>query len=118
MHELSFAEQVVDCVERETKKYPGHKVVRVKLRVGEFLAIEPSSLRFCLEGISAGTAVEGAEFQIQGAGPEVACAHCGCLPLPSHWDGRCPMCGREAELRPGTELIVEEIELDDQTGSC
>jgi Zn finger protein HypA/HybF involved in hydrogenase expression len=88
MHEMSFAEQVLEVVAREAEAaVPGAKVARVKLRAGTLLALEPASLQFALEAISADTSLEGARFEYE------------------ETDGL------------GPELVVEEIELHEQDDS-
>lgn len=116
MHELAFAEQVLEEVQREAHKYPGSKVVRVKLRAGELLALEPSSLRFCLEAVSAGTVMECARIDICESGPEISCPSCGIAPASASLGATCPRCGQEGRLELPTHLIIEEIELDDEDG--
>ncbi len=64
MHEMSFAEEVLDVVLREASAYPDARIGRVRVRVGALLAIEPASLRFSLEAISLDTPAEGAELEI------------------------------------------------------
>ncbi len=94
MHELSFAQQILETILRETAGFAGARVTRIKLRTDEFLALEPASLRFCLESISQDTIMGGAEIEIE----EVA--------APA---------GSERPLF-GAGLIIEEIELDEQDG--
>lgn len=64
MHEMSFAEQVLDVVLREAAAYPDARIGRVRVRVGALLAVDPGSLRFSLEAISLDTPAEGAELEI------------------------------------------------------
>jgi len=92
MHELSFAQQILETIQRETTGYEGARVTRVKLRADEFLALEPASLRFCLESISQDTIMDGAEIEIEEVQPP------------------------PGEQRPffGAGLVIEEIELDEQ----
>jgi Zn finger protein HypA/HybF involved in hydrogenase expression len=42
---------VLEAVRKELKGYPGERASRVGLRIGEFAAVDPESLRFCLEVI-------------------------------------------------------------------
>lgn len=65
MHELSFAEQILDTVQREAAAYPDTRIIRIRLRAGELLGIEPASLEFCLKAISAGTVANTAEIEIE-----------------------------------------------------
>ena len=52
MHEMGIASSVIDTVRKEVQRYPGRRVVRVGLRVGEFAGVDTESLRFCFEVIS------------------------------------------------------------------
>ena len=70
MHELSFAQQILESVIREAGNHPNSKVVRIKMRAADALALDPSSLRFCLEAISMGTVAEGAAIEIDETGAE------------------------------------------------
>lgn len=83
MHEMSFAEQIIDVVEREAQAYPGGRVTRIKLRAGEALALEPASLRFAIEALSVDTPMAGAQVELY------------------------------EDAQGGMEVYVEEIELDD-----
>jgi hydrogenase nickel incorporation protein HypA/HybF len=88
MHEMAFAEQVLTHVLHEAAAYPDMRVSRVVLRAGEPLAIEPASLRFCLEAIAAGTPMDRAAIEYTETG----------------------------DLGP--ELVIQEIELDEQDGEA
>lgn len=85
MHELSFAQQILESVVLEAENYPQSKVVRIKIRAADALALDPASLRFCLEAIAMGTVAEGAAIEIVETGVE-------------------------------TDLIIEEIELNEYNG--
>ena len=117
MHEMGFAEQVVESVVREAAAYPGTKVIRVGMRAGKMLALEPDSLRFCIEAISTGTVMEGAEIDLVEATLELDCPECGHVEPGTPLDWTCPRCGRAAEPVLGAELVIEEIELDDEEDS-
>lgn len=114
MHEFSFAEQIYERVLSEVDKHPGYRVSRIKLRATEALALEPASLRFCLEAITVGTAMEGAELDMDETGPEIECPNCGRVTVGSLLDPVCPVCGSLGSLSQSTELIIEEIELSEQ----
>lgn len=113
MHEMSFAEQILENVLAEAKSYPGARVTRVKLRADELLALEPASLRFCLEAISVDTPMEGAKIEMREIKPQLRCPVCGPVDVESLGDPVCPQCGQFAELPAGMELVIEEIELDE-----
>ena len=69
-------------------------MTRVKLKADEYLALEPASLRFCLESISQDTIMDGAEIEIEEVQPPP--------------DAERPLFG--------AGLVIEEIELDEQDG--
>ena len=52
MHEMGIASSVLEAVEKEMERYPGRRVVKVGLRIGEFAGVDTESLRFCFEVIS------------------------------------------------------------------
>ncbi len=114
MHELSFAAQILETVQREVAGYPGCRVRRIKLRAGEMLALEPASLRFCLEGIAEGTVMEGAQVDFEEIPAEMNCPVCGKVRMRSPVDRLCPQCGEIGKPLGNTELILEEIDLDEQ----
>ncbi len=114
MHEMSFAVQIFENVAREAGRYPGSRVVKIKLRAGEALAIEPASLRFCIEAISADTPLEGADVEVVEEPMCVECPRCGRVPVASLRNPVCPECGSPARLARDVALTIEEIELDDE----
>ncbi|MEW6238596.1 MAG: hydrogenase maturation nickel metallochaperone HypA [Candidatus Omnitrophota bacterium] len=116
MHELGFAEQILNCVEEEARRHGARKALRVKLRMGKYSGLEKASLFFCLEAISAGTLMEGAEIEIEETAAEWFCANCGRYSSDGYAEPICPACGGKAVLTEGMELYVKEIELDDDEG--
>jgi len=116
MHELSFAQQILESVVREAEEYPGHKVIRIKMRAADALALEPASLRFCLEAIAVGTVAEGAAIEFEETSPEIECPRCGRGPAESRFDAICPQCGAAAVIVASTDLVIEEIELNEHDG--
>ena len=114
MHELSFATQIVESIQRETSAYPDCRITRIKLRAGTALALDPASLRFSIEAISAGTSLEGARVEMEETGPEIDCPACGRVSLQTPAASVCPACGQPGELVLDSGLTIEEIELDDE----
>jgi len=51
MREMGVANSVIQAVRRELRFYPGERASRVSLRIGEFVAVDPESLRSCFEQI-------------------------------------------------------------------
>ena len=111
---MSFATQILSCVERAAEAYPGVTVVRVRVAVGAFLAVNEASLAFCLTAIAAGTVMSGAKLEIKTVQPQLQCTKCGAFALNSAQAVVCPKCGNPAALSRHAELVVEEIEIDEQ----
>jgi hydrogenase nickel incorporation protein HypA/HybF len=119
MHELSIVESVVDAVTETAARYPGAKVMSVKLRVGALASVVKESLEFCWELATVGTPLAGASLVVNAVPIVVHCAACG---RDSEIDGvqsfRCPNCGElSAELRHGRELEIESIEIEEPEAS-
>ncbi|RJP25006.1 MAG: hydrogenase maturation nickel metallochaperone HypA [Candidatus Omnitrophota bacterium] len=113
MHELAFAEEIFHCVEREARRHNAVKIRRVRLQVGQYSGVDPASLSFCLEAISAGTIMDGAAIEMMESRPEWICSTCGGFPGDSEALSACPNCGGALEYSAATDLRVQEIELDD-----
>lgn len=64
MHELSIAKNLLDILKEQADIHNIKKAAKVKLKVGQFTAVEPSSLRFCFQILSEKTVFEGAVLEI------------------------------------------------------
>jgi len=113
MHELSFAEQILENVERIAREHAAGKVIRIRLSIGEMLGLNKESLTFCLGAVTAGTILAGARIEFEEKRAEVDCPRCGRLPVDPVGVPMCPLCGQRGRFTSGTELIIEEIELDE-----
>ncbi len=51
MHEMGIACSILEAVHREGQFYPGQRVSKVGVRIGEFAGVDAESLRFCFEAI-------------------------------------------------------------------
>lgn len=115
MHELSIASSVVDAVTESLAKYPGAKVLEVRLRVGALAAVVEDSLQFCWGIATEGTELAGARLVVTAVPVTVHCAACGAEgELASLQDFRCPRCGEPAsDVRGGRELEIEAVEIEE-----
>lgn len=87
MHEMGVASSVLEAVAREMRQHPYERVMRVGLRIGEFVAVDPDSLRFCFDAIVKSSNLEPFSLEIE-------------------W------C-KAGEGRRGDELEIAWLELDD-----
>ena len=65
MHEMGIADSVLEAVHQELHRYPGHRAVKVGLRIGEFAGVDVESLRFCFDALVKGSALEPLELEIE-----------------------------------------------------
>lgn len=108
MHELSIAESVVDAVLERTGN---RHVSTVRLQVGRLSGVVPDALTFCFELATAGTALEGADLQIESPTGRAHCRDC-------HQDFAlddlillCECGSADVEVTAGRELQVMSVEV-------
>lgn len=65
MHEMGIAGSVLEAVEKETRRYPGHRAAKVGLRIGRFAGVDGESLRFCFEALVKDSDFEPLELAIE-----------------------------------------------------
>lgn len=64
MHEMGVANSILEAVHKELHSYPGHRVAKVGVRIGELAGVDPGSLQFCFEALVKGTDLEPLELEI------------------------------------------------------
>jgi hydrogenase nickel incorporation protein HypA/HybF len=112
MHELSIADAVRAIVERNAR---GRRVVRVELRVGHLRQVVPSSLAFSWELVTEGTALDGAELEIEYVPATALCRACADESELEAFPARCGACGSlDVEVSGGDELLVDALELEEE----
>ena len=111
MHELAIAESVVSIVERNAA---GRRVVSVELKVGHLRQVVPPRSTFAFELLVQGTALEGAELQIEDVPAAGICRECDAETVLPYFPLQCSSCeGLDIEVTAGEELLVESLELED-----
>jgi len=109
MHELAIAEQVVRIAEAGAG---GARVRRIVVHVGRLAAVVPDALRFCFEAAAADTTLEGARLEIVETPGRARCRRCNRkLELLDAWSS-CECGSIDLEWVAGTELKVEELEVE------
>ena len=61
MHELSYAQALLDAVLKLAEENNAKRITSIHLKIGELLLINPEQLKFCFSVISKGTIAENAE---------------------------------------------------------
>jgi hydrogenase nickel incorporation protein HypA/HybF len=64
MHELGIADSILGAVKTEAARYPGSRVLKVGLRIGEWAGVDAESLRFCFDALKKDTDLAAAELDI------------------------------------------------------
>ncbi|MBN1866015.1 hydrogenase maturation nickel metallochaperone HypA [Candidatus Sumerlaeota bacterium] len=120
MHEIYVASEILKEVQNQASRYANSRVTHVRILVGTYAAVDLSSLMFALEAISLGSPLEGAKVDIEGGASDIVCEKCGRTPTLTAQNGKakCPKCGKTAPLGPGTEIYIEEMELDGAENSA
>lgn len=111
MHEMSITQSLLDVLREHMAKDGVDRLRRVRLRVGGMTAVETDSLRFCFEVCARGTALEGAELEIEEVPLRGRCGGCGEELQMEDFLTRCPHCkGGALEMVSGWELDIVEME--------
>ena len=115
MHELSIVSSVVETVVESLEKYPGARVVEVRLRVGALASVVVDSLEFCWGIATEGTALAGSRLVVVTLPVVMHCDRCDAdVELDGVQSFRCPRCDELCgDLRQGRELDIESYEIDE-----
>ncbi|HEY1897285.1 MAG TPA: hydrogenase maturation nickel metallochaperone HypA [Terracidiphilus sp.] len=115
MHELSIVSSVVESVIDSLQKYPGARVVEVRLKVGALAAVVEDSLQFCYGIATDDTPLQGSRLVVNVLPVRVHCAACGTdSAIESLQSFRCAQCGEPAgDVRQGREMEIEAIEIEE-----
>jgi hydrogenase nickel incorporation protein HypA/HybF len=112
VHELSIAESMVRVASRHAA---GRPVLKVTVRVGHLRQVVPSALEFAFELVAEGTAVAGAELEIEEVAAGGLCRGCGADTELSAFPLTCKACGGlDVEITRGEELLVDSLELEEE----
>ena len=112
MHEMALTESMVEIALEEARKVGATRVARIVLDVGSLSAVEPEAMMFCFSAVSAGTAAEGAELEIERVEGAGWCLDCQRAVLLSERYAACPDCGGyKVEMTKGGELRIREMEV-------
>lgn len=114
MHELSIAQEILSIVKQTVDtKHLGY-VKNVKVKIGKLSNILPDSLLFCFDAIKSDTQLKNAELIINQKPVLIECSDCKKISEIEPPVFSCPNCnGINIKMTGGSELIVEEIEVND-----
>ena len=110
MHELTLAAQVLDIVEQALGDDSTAHVHTLRLSVPALAGVEVGALRFALDALAPGTALEGARIVIDEPASRARCSACAAeVPLRDRL-APCPACGSgPLRVTGGTAMQVQEL---------
>jgi len=113
MHELALAESIVQIVEREMKKYPGSKMLKVGIKLGALHEIVPEALQFGFDTMTMNTALAGGHLDIERIPIKGKCRNCGHEVVIEDYVFICPDCfSGDIEMTQGDALEITHIEIE------
>ncbi|HVC21174.1 MAG TPA: hydrogenase maturation nickel metallochaperone HypA [Vicinamibacterales bacterium] len=113
MHEIGIASSVLDAVRAERARYPGGRVCKVGVKVGELGGVDCDALRFCFDALTRDTDLDGLELEIEYCPLRHRCPACDETFAVEQFETRCPRCGRlDTEFAGGDELDLAYLEVD------
>ncbi|WP_440945454.1 hydrogenase maturation nickel metallochaperone HypA [Methanosarcina sp. T3] len=128
MHEYSIACEIFEQVIETAKAHGALEVRHIILEMGRLAHINPEQLSFCFKAIAEGSIAENAEFAVEMIPPslECECGYTGTVNETQIGENgglqselleyiaalECPICGKNARITGGRELIVKSIEIE------
>ncbi|CAA0119778.1 Hydrogenase maturation factor HybF [BD1-7 clade bacterium] len=76
MHEVSLAENLIECIEQQAQKNRFERVEKIEVEVGELSCVDPGALEFALQALAEGTVIDGASLAIGIVTGQLQCRAC------------------------------------------
>jgi hydrogenase nickel incorporation protein HypA/HybF len=128
LHELSIACEILEQVISTAKTHGALEVKHVTLQMGRLSHTNPEQLSFCFKTIAEESIAENADFVVEMVPPSLEC-ECGYTGVIDEKQIRessgltsellvyvasidCPICGKQAHITGGRELIIKSIEIE------
>jgi hydrogenase nickel incorporation protein HypA/HybF len=111
MHEYSIVSALVDQVEDRARPYPGARVRRVHVAIGELAGVDVELLTTAFITFRDHTVCADAELAVEPRPAAWACPRCGTSIVRGE-ALRCPRCAAPARLTSGDEIVLQRIELE------
>lgn len=112
MHELAICQAVLRQVLAVASPRKAQHISRITLRIGPLAGIEPALLRVAFPLVAAGTACEGAVFEIEATSVQVCCRICGSTSHVRPNRLLCARCGAwRVTVVSGDEMLLDSVEI-------
>jgi hydrogenase nickel incorporation protein HypA/HybF len=114
MHEMGFANSILEAVRGQVACYPGGIPCKVGVKIGELAAIDADALQFCFEALIQDTDLRSLKLEIEICPRLHRCGGCGHTFIVRDYEFRCPQCaGMQSECISGDELELAFLEVED-----
>ena len=111
MHEMPIAQNIFNIVLEEANKIKAHKILNIKIVVGEFSYIVPQCIQTYLDFLCVGTIAEGAKLIVVEVLAKKQCERCKFV-MNKNLEV-CPKCnGGVTRFISGFEFYIESIEVE------
>ena len=111
MHEMSLAESALQIIEQAAVANNLRRGSKVRLEIGQLMAVEPQSLRCCLELVARGSLADGAELEITEIPASGWCEQCAIRIPMLEIIAACPQCGN-GRLQPSDGMGMRVTTLE------
>lgn len=113
MHEMSLTESIVRIIEEQAITQDFAKVKTLWLEIGTLSHVDPDSIRFCFDAVSANTICKGAQLEILRPTGMAWCMDCSEKVEIAHRYDDCPKCGgSKLSVVEGEEMRIKELEVE------
>ena len=112
MHEQSIVAYLLSTALEDAKKDNAHRIISIKLVVGELTGVEKDAVNFYFGFMAKGTIAHGASLEFNYIKPQLRCRDCDIIFPRNTLEFKCPKCNKKAiELVGGRELYIESMEI-------
>jgi hydrogenase nickel incorporation protein HypA/HybF len=111
MHEMSLAESALQIIVKAAAANNLRRVRKIHLEISQLMAVEPQSLRCCLESVARGSLADGAELEITEVPGTGWCEQCATRVPMSEIIATCPRCGN-GRLQPSDGMGMRVTTLE------
>lgn len=117
MHELPFAESIVEIAQRHGEGNGAQRITDIHLVIGRLSTVVDESIQFYWDIISRGTLCEGALLHFERIPAIMECLNCGHTYEVTEELTACPNCASmQIKMIQGDEFYVASIDIEKDEG--
>jgi len=112
MHEFSLAKNICDLVQKRFDQTRYHRVTKIRLSIGELLAVDSAALQFSFDIVQKATVCDGATLNIITIPGKALCGACQNTVRILKYAEPCEFCGDfSLTIMQGEELQIKSMEV-------